>query len=203
MRRISIALAVVSLFAFAGTAAGAVDVTEEGTEELVLENTDCVGITVNPCTITTLFVVDAEDLRGSQVCLQILVIEPTGEFSGNLLADETGCAPIDPADFVIGDRQASATLAPTSIDLIACDYTVDPVACDASRTVTVSAAAVATPGQPRFAQAFPSMTPECRQVARVMLVFRDAIGEFSVDGIEYSATGTILAGTRTLMDVAC
>lgn len=203
MRRLSVAFALLSLFALAGPVS-AVEVSQEDVRELTLEETDCVGVTVSPCTRTTLFVVDREDEVGSQVCLFILTLEPLDETTALVLAEETGCAPIDPADFVFGNRQSSATLAPTSIDLTYCDNTVDPPACEFSRTVTVSATAVATPGERRFAQAFPGSTPECRHaVARVMLIFREAVGDFAIDGATYSGTGTIVGGTRTVMDVAC
>ena len=70
--------------------------------------------------------------------------------------------------------------------------------------MTVSATALATSNQGRFAQAFPIPTPDgCRQVVRVMLTAREAAGEFSVDGTSYAGTGTILTGTVVGMLVAC
>jgi hypothetical protein len=203
MRRISVVLALGLLLTFAGTAS-ALEVTETGSEELTLVSSTCGDVTLLECTYVLLTVVDAEDARGSEVCLQILTGQPLDETTFLVLAMETGCAPIDPADLSFGDRLSSATLAATSIDLTYCDNTVDPPACEPSRTVTVSATALATSPQGRLAQAFPIPTPEgCREVIRVMLTAREATGEFSVDDTTYAGTGTILTGTRTVMTVAC
>jgi hypothetical protein len=153
MRRLSIALAFGMLFAIAGTA-NALEVDETSSEELLLEWSTCGDVTLPECTYILLTVVDADDARGSEVCLQILTGQPLDETSFLVLAMETGCSPIDPADLSIADKLSSAALAATSIDLTYCDNTVDPPACEASRTVTVSATALASTGQGRFAQAF-------------------------------------------------
>lgn len=202
MRLISVVLALVSLFAFSGTA-NALEVTETTSEELSLEFSTCADVTQPECTLIFFTVVDAEDSRGSQVCLDILTGQPLDPTSILVLAMETGCAEIDPADLVIGDKLGSATLAPTSIDLTYCDNTVDPPDCAPSRTVIVSATATATSNQGRFAQAFPVGNPDCREVFRVMLIAREAEGQFTIDADVFAATGTILTGALTEMDVAC
>ncbi len=189
MRRAILILATVAalLLVFAQPAAAAPPIRESGSVAFASAySSDCEqqrGSTV--CTDTYLSVQETPD--GAIACVSVVTYSISSSGRYRAISEESGCGDVAPDAFTISSGLASATLAPTAIELYSCNRRT----CTSGGIVTVSGEFTGTGDVNRYSGRGSFTEGACRYRYSFDGASRQALATITVDGTTSTGEGVI------------